>query len=124
MQLGCTLSENDISAAHRLSADGHAQILVRFARRITRNSVYEARFKLKIFNATRSKTEKVFINEDLSPMTRSLFNAARKTRGANWIEGVWTQNYRVLMKVHGTTKCLHSLSQLHTITGGHHGDSP
>ena len=86
MQLGCTLSKNDISVAHWLSADEHAQIIMRFARRITCDFVYEACFKLKTFNAMRSKTERVFINEDLPPMIRLLFNAAWKARGANGIE--------------------------------------
>ena len=116
--LNCEITPDDISTAHRLSGNASAQILVRFVRRSVRDKVYNARFGLKGFNSTRSAREKVFINEDLSPFSRSIFSAAWKAKGRNGpIENVFTRNCQVFAKIAGTLGPVHidSLAKLHSI---------
>jgi FtsZ-binding cell division protein ZapB len=115
--LHCSITATDISTAHRLSSNANSQILVRFVRRSVRDRVYRARFGLKTHNAILPQKEKVFINEDLSPQTRSLFAAAWKAKGLHNIEGVWTNNCHIFIKLNGSAAPLHlhSMVQLQSL---------
>lgn len=85
------ITNEDISTAHRLSGNPNAQILIRFMRCAVRDKVYNTRYGLNVYNVARPAKEKVFINEDLSPQSHTIFSAAWKARGRDGpIESVFT----------------------------------
>ena len=116
MKLGIT--ENDISAAHRLPSkavgskktgggstvagesatpgpstmgSGPPDIIVRFNSIRVRDSVYYARKTLQ--------GKKIYINEHLTPECRNIFAKARALRKSNKISSAWTYNGTVFVKV-------------------------
>lgn len=93
----------DISIAHRLGknpkARGPPSVIVRFATRKAREAVYAARFKLKHSNPP------MFINEDLTKVTASLFNQARKLVSEKKIYKTWTNHGDVYIKETDNPNC-------------------
>jgi hypothetical protein len=67
-------------------------ILVRFSRRVTRDTIYAARRRLFESRAG------IFINEHLSKMNSSLFFDARKMVKEHRIHSAWTRGGAVFVK--------------------------
>ena len=79
--------------------DGHPRaraIIVRFQSERLRDEVFRARTKLKSHNAER--TDKIFINDDLTPRRAKLSFDARASKRANKITDCWTAYGRVMIK--------------------------
>jgi hypothetical protein len=99
-QLGCNLHASDISAAYTLPAGNNPtsqrQVLVKFIRRRDRDAVYKARTRLKTYN--RDNAKKIYINEDLPSVTRSLFGKLRELFKAKRISGCWTSFGKLMAK--------------------------
>jgi hypothetical protein len=96
--MGLEISSKDISTAHRLPRRGSqaASTIVRFVSRQNRDEVFTKRRILKDIGQERGY--KIYINDDLSPNTRSIFNAARKLHQNKRIDGVWTSFQRIKIK--------------------------
>jgi FtsZ-binding cell division protein ZapB len=84
------ISSSDISIAHRLPK-GHSDrvkpVIARFANRVAREKVYNARATLKSY---KPPSGPVFINEHLTKHNDELFAACRKLWKANKVAGAWT----------------------------------
>ncbi len=94
-------SIQNISAAHALKSRGASRneaIIVCFSRRSVRNDVYYAKMKLKDYRTLEGST--VYVNEDLTTITRKIFGAARQKLCDKRIASVWTKSGRVYYKVH------------------------
>ena len=72
-------------------------IIVRFRSERVRDEVFRARTKLKSHNAER-RTDKIFINDDLTPRRAKLSFDARASKRANKITDCWTAYGRVMIK--------------------------
>ena len=93
-ELNVQVDEHEISVAHRLPGRGVQPIFVRFVRRRTTDLVYRARTALKDYNSIKPKGQGVYINEDLSPNNRSIFQVVRRMKGTtNGIESVRNNNF-------------------------------
>lgn len=115
-KLDCDIHQDDISVAHRLPATGtQRSVIVKFTKRLVRDRIYRARTKLKDYNKRCPKDSRIFINEDLSPMSRGLFSAAWRKQGSHGIESVWTVNCHVMMRQNGNVLKLLSLAQLNSL---------
>ncbi len=99
-QLNCAVFDSDISTAHLLPKGNgenvRRQVIVRFTRRCVRDLVYKARTRLKDYNHVHDK--KIYVNEDLSSATRSLFKDARQLFKNKLINGCWTRSGKVMVK--------------------------
>jgi hypothetical protein len=76
-----------------------------------------ARGKLKTFNANRARDDRIFVNEDLVDNSRKLLSSARSEVQAKNIQGAWTKNCRVMVKVSANSAPQHlkSLDHLKSI---------
>ena len=117
--LGIDIPSSEISTAHRIKADvGHPPILVRFVRRALRDDIYQQRFKLKDYNSAHSAVDKIFINEDLYGSTKELFKAAWRQRKSPGVQGVWSQNCHVMIKMNDVSTKVKSMDHLNRILRG------
>lgn len=114
------LQPGDISTAHRLprrNAAGAGQasplpVVVRFIRRTDRDNVYRSKRNLK--NSTLGF--RLFVNEDLSPLTQKLFHHARQMFLSKRFQGTWTNNGKVFVKSNaGSITNVSTLDQLNAI---------
>lgn len=102
-QLGCDVKAEDISFAYAIPLKRNMpprpnmkrQVVVKFTRRVVRDSVYAARFKLKNYNST---TSAIFINEDLASDTQKLFAELRNMVKAKTLLGAWTNHNKVFAR--------------------------
>ena len=97
--LGVSLPREDISVAHRLGKrpgdPKPAPVIVRFTTRRVRNAVFGARKSLK------AKGVRVFINEHLTSSRAKVFGEARKLVKEKRLEGAWTNNGAVFIRLSG-----------------------
>ena len=105
MHMHPPLKNEDIERSHRLGPklDRYSNkrlrpIIVRFLTERTRDVVYKARFRLKDFNVTQPREEKIFINEDLTSIRASLAAKARLIRKDQKIADTWTTGGKVVIK--------------------------
>ena len=91
------LSLTDISLAHRLpkrrTDSHHAPLIVRFTNLRARNAVYAAKKTLA------SHKPAVYINEHLTKDRATLFHQARDLMKRKMIQGAWTHNGSVFIKL-------------------------
>jgi hypothetical protein len=118
--LDVEVSPSDISTAHRLKQKTDSNtvppILVRFSRRLVRDSVFRAKSKLKTHNSDSAASSRIYVNEDLTDASRKLFGAARKLVHDKYLQGAWTSNCRVIVKsITGSISTIDNISQLHTM---------
>lgn len=99
-ELGVSLSLDNISIAHRLPKSrngphpGHpAPVIVKFTNSRVRNTIYKAR---KIL--ARNKTG-IFVNEHLIQRRANVFREARRLVKMKKLEGAWTVNGIVFIKL-------------------------
>lgn len=115
-KLGCDISSGDISTAHKLPSTGSQRpMIVRFSTRHVRDRVYQSRTKLKDQNRNSPANSRIYINEDLAPLTRKLFAAARRKQGSHGIESVWTMNCHVHIRRNGRINKLATITQLDSL---------
>ena len=78
-EVGVKLEANDISIAHRLGRSGERgrPVIVRFCHRKKRNAVLGNKKELK------KKREKIFINEDLTPMKATMLKMVKEQPGVS-----------------------------------------
>ena len=87
-------------------------IIVRFRSERVCDEVFRARTKLKSHNAER-RTDKIFINDDLTARRAKLSFDARASKRANKIADCWTAYGRVMIKdLAGKVLQLNSASDL------------
>lgn len=94
-KLNVVIKDTDISIAHRLKKgpnDRYRPMIIRFTSRKARQSVLDARKKL------RGSSEKVYINEHLTTQASKLFQIARRLWKQNKVASAWTWNCRVYIK--------------------------
>jgi hypothetical protein len=117
-KLNIDVQSADISTAHRLPAgtNGQLPLVVKFVRRIKRDTVYQARTKLKDHNKNCARDSRIFINEDLSPINRNIFSAAWRKQGSHGIESVWSSNCRVMARHNGRARRISSLAELNSLS--------
>lgn len=117
-KLNIDIQSTDISTAHRLPAGNNGQppLVVKFVRRIKRDTVYQARTKLKDHNKNCPRDLRIFINEDLSPIHRNIFSAAWRKQGSNGIESVWSSNCHVMVRHKGRVRKISSLAELNSLS--------
>ena len=117
--LDSEVQDIDISTAYCITSKkttGHPPILVHFSRRVVRDDILQARFKLKEYNKDLDRDEMVFNNEDLVDFSKKLLNAAKEQVRAKNLLGVWTKIFRVIIKPIGKTPTtLTSHAQLRTL---------
>jgi predicted RNase H-like nuclease (RuvC/YqgF family) len=112
------IDESDISMAHRLPGTSSfaKPILVRFISRRARDAVYNARISLRAYNQKLPKGKGVYVNEDLSPYNRKIFQEAWRRKGAtNGFERVYTSNCQVIVIKNSQKLRILSLDHLHTL---------
>jgi hypothetical protein len=116
-QLGCDVKIEDISLAYAIPLKRNVpprpnmrrQVVVKFTRRVVRDNVYMARFKLKNFNNAASA---IFINEDLATDVQKLFAAARNMVKAKTLLGAWTNHSKVFVRKLDNSICVITLADL------------
>jgi len=103
-KLNVSVKPDDISVAHRLRKPqrGTAQAtppatIVRFTSRKVRDLVYNSRRLLRNVEAT-SRSERIFLNEDLTVSTARLFYAARQMVRSRSLHSAWTFTGTVYVK--------------------------
>ena len=119
LEMSPPLEIDDLERSHRLGRradkDGRPRtraIIVRFRSERVRDEVFRARTKLKSHNAER-RTDKIFINDDLTPRRAKLSFDARASKRANKITDCWTAYGRVMIKdLTGKVLQLNSASDL------------
>ena len=86
---GVTVTEKDISACHRLgkSSNGTRPVIVRFVSRRKRTEVMR---KKKVL---RDKTDKVFLNDDLTPLRAKLLKVVKELPNT---DKVWTIEGKIM----------------------------
>ena len=91
--LGANVSPNDISACHRVGKpkDGKRAIIVRFCSRKSRQLVMAKKSNLK----GKSGYEKVFINDDLTPLRQKLLGYVKNLPN---IESAWTTGGSIIAR--------------------------
>ncbi len=111
-----SVNASEISSVHFLpvSIRSATRVLaVRFIRRSVRDEVYGQRRALKTYNS--HVTDKVFINEDLTPLRRKIFAASRTLLKNKKISGCWTSAGSIYVKsLTGTITAIRSLEMLQT----------
>ena len=99
--LNVPLTRDDVSVAHRLpkrpSDTRPSPIIVRFTNRRARNAVFHARKTL------RSKNLMIFVNEHLIKARATLLSEARKLVREKKLEGAWTNNGVIFIRLSGAT---------------------
>ena len=119
LEMSPPLEIDDLERSHRLGRradkDGRPRtraIIVHFRSERVRDEVFRARTKLKSHNAERH-TDKIFINDDLTPRRAKLSFDARASKRANKITDCWTAYGRVMIKdLAGKVLQLNSASDL------------
>ncbi|XP_039286609.1 uncharacterized protein LOC120351900 [Nilaparvata lugens] len=105
--INVSFKEWDISAAHRLpnrnrDANMPPSIVVNFTSRFTKSSWLTARRLKGRLSASELNTNfpntPVYLSEHLTPVTRSLFNAARQLLKEKKLISVWTRDCKVMVK--------------------------
>ena len=94
-KLQVPITSADISIAHRLksrNAQEPPPVIIRFATRKARDTMYSARFQLK------NLPNKIFINEDLTQRAAQLFARARQLVKQKVIYSAWTKTGAVFIK--------------------------
>ena len=103
--LNVRLDDNQISTSHRL-ADSYKKfqgnqvteqpppIIVRFANRDKRNEIYEKRKLLKLIYKTEpmshNSSPNITIQENLTPLRKSIYKAAKQAKAALNFKFAWT----------------------------------
>ena len=118
------ISHDDIDISHRVSGDEKAAIIVKFATRKKRNEFFNARKNLETKSAKDlgfDSTDKIFINESLTPANGLLMKEARiQLKKTGLAKFVWSSNGRIFVKESEKTKTYqvkskHDVQQLQTI---------
>lgn len=102
-KLGLTITQNDISIAHRLKKNPSdtrpPSIIVKFTNRKAREAVYAARRKLKPpSGADPAHYPRIYINEDLTKHVGTIFQRARQIAKAKLIHSTWTSACSMYVK--------------------------
>ena len=96
---GTNICSSDIEACHRLPAkNGPKPVIVRFHSRKIRNTAFELRRSINNFDHSRfgiEENDKLWVNDNLSPMMKKLHFYARKLKRANKISRM-TSDYGLL----------------------------
>lgn len=103
--LNVPVESKDISIAHRLkstAAQSLPNIIVRFSNRKARNDVYAARRRLQR-SERRHDEQAIYINEDLTKETASIFKQAREMVRRKILHRCWTGGGFVYVKKTETT---------------------
>lgn len=98
--LNVPVESKDISIAHRLkstAAQSLPNIIVRFSNRKARNDVYAARRRLQR-SERRHDEQTIYINEDLTKETASIFKQAREMVRRKTLHRCWTGGGFVYVK--------------------------
>ena len=107
--VGVEIADIDISVSHRLPPSksyksrkpGPPLIIVKFVRRDTKATFYQARMKLKDITSKAlgfPDENRMYICESLSPPNRVLFNEAYKLKKDLDYKFLWTSNGRVFLR--------------------------
>uniref|UniRef100_A0A1A8UJK6 Uncharacterized protein n=1 Tax=Nothobranchius furzeri TaxID=105023 RepID=A0A1A8UJK6_NOTFU len=94
---GIEISENNIEACHVLSSrnrKGKVSVLMRFVSRKMKNSLLKQAKKLK--------GSEVYVNEHLTKYNAEIAKKARFLRKQKKIQGTWTANCKIFVKLNGT----------------------
>ena len=103
--LGVDISVDDIDAAHRLSKNPQANIIVKFRSRKIRDAIFSARSKLKgtttknLDIATERAPSRIFINESLTPRRKELMYKARLMKKEGHFKFLWSRNGTIWLRV-------------------------
>lgn len=114
--LGVQVLDRDISAIHPLPQKtrmgggmqgNRAKVIVRFANRRVKSSVYKARLRLNDPEKRRKFAgSPVFINEHLTPKTSKLFHEARQMKARKEVQNCWTYDCKVFVSKNSVVKQL------------------
>ena len=123
------MNENDIENCFRIRKNNQKEentkykpspILVKFQSMKKRMNIFKNKKKLaeKDFSEIGIEATKVFINENLTPATRSLFYHANVLKKTNNWKYIWTQNGHIKMRKNDNTPILYikNESDLNKIT--------
>lgn len=113
-KIGVNIQESDISISHRVPANVSANqigdttsfdpaIIVKFARREARESLYKARGKLKDLNThdmgyTRMKERNIYIIESLTQHRKNIFKSCLKVKRDLHFDYIWTRQGKIFMR--------------------------
>lgn len=87
--MGVNLESGDISVVHRLGKqrDGGRPVIIRFCRRKKRNAILRKKVELK------KKNNKIFINEDLTPLRAAMMKMVKEQTG---VRNVTSRNGKIV----------------------------
>lgn len=102
-KMGITLDKNDISVSHRMHmpSKGHPRIIAKFVHRRKRDEFYNERRNVGNTNEldySRYTTNKIFINESLTPRGRELFRRCHSFKKEHNFAYLWTKNGRIFLR--------------------------
>lgn len=103
--LGVNISSDDIDAAHRLSKNPQANIIVKFKSRKMRDAIFSARSKLRGISTkdlaitTERAPSRIFINESLTARKKELMYKARLIKKEGHFKFLWSRNGSIWLRV-------------------------
>ena len=110
--LGCSLTVEDISIAHRLpnTTKSKDRMIIKFVRRESKDIIYKGRNRL-VGKSTKDlpsvsrelgksihNTNRIFINESLTSYRKRLFGRINEFRRIHKWKHIWTVNGRILLR--------------------------
>ena len=103
------LTRGDFDIVHRLNTKNKTKtrpIIVRFSNYNAKSQLCKARINLRNATVHHLRTEKIFINENLTAWRAGLFTEARKVRKKYPNSKTWTLDGKIFLKTDLTAKVL------------------
>ena len=114
-KLQVDINNHDITDIHTLPKGRNKSetCIIRFSNRIVREKIIKNRKKL----ATKSRnSHKIYINEHLTKRNAAIAREARIMRSDGKIQGTWTNNCRIFVKLHDDKVIkIHTMKDLHDL---------
>ena len=114
-KLQVEINHHDITDIHTLPKGRNKSetCIIRFSNRIVREKIIKNRKKL----ATKSRNaHKIYINEHLTKRNATIAREARMMRTDDKIQGTWTNNCRIFVKLHDDKMIkIHTMKDLHNL---------
>jgi hypothetical protein len=126
-KVGVVMKEEDISISHRLPVQGcnannfNPAIIVKFTRRVVRDKLFIARYKLKDLTTrdmgfSRSTPNKIFLVESLTKRKKELFKVCLQAKRDKGYRFLWTQYGKIMMRKDESSEAV-TISSLQQLDG-------